>query len=490
MVSLLYGLTRPQLKWGPAVRTAAWVLAVAGPLSLTLAALPLHWALFRTGFQFSALVLVVTIAVAGGMRPAVTALFLTAVGQALFFAPVFMHMRAGVLPGVVGLAGFAVAGLAVSKLTGKLAHLAAEEAAFQRVAVLVAHAVPEQELFAAAVEEAGRLVRADYVCLGRYESGELVGVASWHRTPCLLPARGRWRPSRGVARVASEAGRWARMEAIASTCGPLAEDARDSGIRSAAVLPIKVRERAWGLLLAGTTMRSAPKACPRRCIDSFADLLGAAASNVESLNELTASRARVLAAGDEARRQIERDLHDGAQQRLVSLTLAVRSAQDEVAPASGHLGSKLASVADGLTGVLDDLRELAHGIHPTTLSESGLVPALKTLARRSAIPVELSVELVGRLPEPVEIAAYYVTCEALANAAKHSRASVVHVSAELAGHLLHLHVADDGVGGADSGLGSGLMGLKDRVEAIGGSIVITSPAGVGTALDADLPLAA
>jgi signal transduction histidine kinase len=237
-------------------------------------------------------------------------------------------------------------------------------------------------------------------------------------------------------------------------------------------------------------MRSAPKACPRRCIDSFADLLGAAASNVESLAELTASRARVLAAGDEARRQIERDLHDGAQQRLVSLALDVRAAQGEVAPASGQLRSKLASVADGLTGVLDDLRELASGIHPTILSDGGLVPALKTLARRSAIPVELSIEAVGRLPEPVEIAAYYVTCEALANAAKHSSASVVQVGAELAGHILHLHVADDGVGGADSDLGSGLMGLKDRVEAIGGSIVITSPAGVGTALDADLPLAA
>jgi signal transduction histidine kinase len=490
VVSLLYGLTRPQLKWGPAVRIAAWVLAVAGPVSLTLAALPLHSAFFRSGFQFSALVLVVTIAVAGGMRPAIAALFLTVVGQALFFAPAFMHMRVGVLSSVVGLAGFAAAGLAVSKLTGKLAHLAAEEAAFQRVAELVAHAVPEQELFSAAVEEAGRLVRADYVCLGRYESGKLVGVASWRRAPCFLPARGRWRLFRGVARVASEAGRWARMEDVASKCGPLAQDARDHGILSAAVLPIRVREHAWGLLLAGTTTRSAPQACPRRCIDSFADLLGAAASNVESLAELTASRARVLAAADEARRQIERDLHDGAQQRLVSLTLAVRAAQDEVAPASGHLSNKLASVADGLTSVLDDLRELARGIHPTILSEGGLVPALKTLARRSAIPVELSVETIDRLPEPVEIAAYYVTCEALANAAKHSNASVVHVSAEIAGDILRLHVTDDGDGGADPSLGSGLTGLRDRVEAIGGIIAIASPAGAGTTLDADLPLAA
>jgi signal transduction histidine kinase len=219
-------------------------------------------------------------------------------------------------------------------------------------------------------------------------------------------------------------------------------------------------------------------------------LLGAAVSNVESLAELTASRARVLAAADEARRQIERDLHDGAQQRLVSLTLALRAAQQAVAPASGHLGNKLASVADGLTSVLDDLRELARGIHPTILREGGLVPALKTLARRSTIPVELNVGAIGRLPEPVEVAAYYVTCEALANAAKHSNASVVQVGAEIAGDVLRLHVTDDGDGGADPSLGSGLMGLKDRVEAIGGNIAIMSPAGGGTTLDADLPFAA
>jgi signal transduction histidine kinase len=213
-------------------------------------------------------------------------------------------------------------------------------------------------------------------------------------------------------------------------------------------------------------------------------------SNAESLAELTASRARVLAATDEARRQIERDLHDGAQQRLVSLTLAVRAAKEAVPPNSGHLGAKLASVADGLVSVVDDLRELARGIHPAILSEGGLVPALKTLARRSIVPVELDVQAVARLPEPVEVAAYYVISEALANAAKHSNASVVQISAEVAGNVLHLQVHDDGDGGADPSLGSGLVGLKDRVEALGGTIAISSPAGAGTSLDAGLPLAA
>lgn len=147
-------------------------------------------------------------------------------------------------------------------------------------------------------------------------------------------------------------------------------------------------------------------------------------------------------------------------------------------------------MAQGLNSVLDDLRELARGIHPTILSAGGLVPALKTLARRSIVPVELDLQQVVRLPEQVEVAAYYVISEALANAAKHSGASVVQISADIAGKVLHLHVVDDGKGGADPALGSGLVGLRDRVEALGGTIAVHSPSGAGTNLDAELPLAA
>jgi signal transduction histidine kinase len=485
------GLTSaPLRRQPPALRAAVWVLAVAGPALLTLAALPLHSALFRGGFQFAALLLVVTLAVAGGMRPALTALLLAILGQALFFAPVFMNMSAGLLPGVIGLGGLAIAGVAVSKLTGKLAHLGAEQAAFRRVAILVARMVPEQELFAAAAEEAGRLTGADYVCLGRHETGDIVRVAGWARTPGDVRISDRLPLFRSVTRAVSRADHWARLDDVAAVCAPLADGARVHGVRSAAVLPIMVGGRMWGMLLTGSTKRLAPPACPRRCADSFADLLGAAVSNAESLAELTASRARVLAATDEARRQIERDLHDGAQQRLVSLTLGVRAAQEAVPPTSNHLGEKLASVADGLVSVLDDLRELARGIHPAILSEGGLVPALKALARHSIVPVELDLQAVARLPEPVEVAAYYVICEALANAAKHSNASVVRIGAKMAGNVLHIHVADNGDGGADPTLGSGLIGLKDRVEALGGTIAISSPAGAGTCLDADLPLAA
>jgi signal transduction histidine kinase len=213
-----------------------------------------------------------------------------------------------------------------------------------------------------------------------------------------------------------------------------------------------------------------------------------AASLQQSRDELAASRARVVAAGDQARRRIERDLHDGTQQRLVSLVLDLRAAEAAAPPELAELKGQLARVADGLTGALDELRELSRGIHPAILSEGGLPPALKALARRSALPVELEVDVPARLPEPVEVAAYYVVSEALANAAKHANASVARVQARARDGHLHLSVSDDGVGGAAPGLGSGLVGLADRVEALNGAITIDSPAGRGTSLQVDLPV--
>jgi signal transduction histidine kinase len=213
-----------------------------------------------------------------------------------------------------------------------------------------------------------------------------------------------------------------------------------------------------------------------------------AGSLEQSREELAASRARIVAAGDQARRRIERDLHDGTQQRLVSLVLDLRSAEAAVPPERPELRAQLARVTDGLTGALEELRELSRGIHPAILSEGGLAPALKALARRSAVPVELEVDVQARLPEPVEVAAYYVVSEALANAAKHAHASVAQVEARARDGLLHLSVRDDGVGGAAPGGGSGLVGLADRVEALGGTIEVHSPAGQGTSLQIDLPI--
>jgi signal transduction histidine kinase len=212
-----------------------------------------------------------------------------------------------------------------------------------------------------------------------------------------------------------------------------------------------------------------------------------AASLEHSRAELAASRARIVAAADQMRRRIERDLHDGVQQRLVSLGLEVRGVQASVPPELAGLRGELDQLVESLGGAVDELRELSRGIHPAILSEGGLGPALRVLARRSAVPVEVEAPLLARLPEPVEVAAYYVVSEALTNAAKHARASVVQVEARTADGRLRLRVRDDGVGGAEVGSGSGLIGLADRVQALGGTITITSPEGRGTTLEVELP---
>lgn len=207
--------------------------------------------------------------------------------------------------------------------------------------------------------------------------------------------------------------------------------------------------------------------------------------------ELQASRSRVVATADETRRRIERDLHDGAQQRLILLAFELRGIQDSVPPEHPELAAELARVAEGLTAVLADLREFARGIHPGILAQGGLAPALKTLARRSPVPVDLDMATPPgtRLPERVEVAAYYVVAEALANAAKHAGASKVTVRVRLDDGTLRLSIRDDGKGGAHPADGSGLIGLNDRVEAIGGSLAVDSPAGAGTTLLVELPLA-
>jgi signal transduction histidine kinase/PAS domain-containing protein len=204
--------------------------------------------------------------------------------------------------------------------------------------------------------------------------------------------------------------------------------------------------------------------------------------------ELAASRARIVTAADQTRRRIERDLHDGVQQRLVSLALAQRQAAVTVPPEHRELQTELSRVADGLAGALEELQEISRGIHPAILAHGGLAAALKTLARRSAVPVELEIHIEARLPEPVEVAAYYIVSEALTNTAKHAHASAVHVAAEARDGVLRLSIRDDGRGGADPARGSGLIGLTDRVDALGGSIEVASPVGAGTTLLIRLPI--
>ena len=223
-------------------------------------------------------------------------------------------------------------------------------------------------------------------------------------------------------------------------------------------------------------------------LTGFAELVATAISDALIRAELDNSRARIVAAADENRRRIERDLHDGAQQRLATLAVQLRAAAGNLTAGPEELRDVLAEAANAVTAALNEVREIAHGIHPAVLSEGGLAPALRALARRSAVPVKLTVSTSGRLAERIEVTAYYVVSELLTNAVKHARASMVRVTAERPDKTLCLSVRDNGVGGADPARGSGLIGLRDRVEAIGGTIVIQSPAGAGTTVLVSLPL--
>jgi signal transduction histidine kinase len=202
--------------------------------------------------------------------------------------------------------------------------------------------------------------------------------------------------------------------------------------------------------------------------------------------DLAASRRRIVAAGDETRRRIERNLHDGVQQRLVTVSLRLGGVRDRVPAGLPAIRDDLGRLADVLAETLDELRDLARGVHPAVLAEAGLGGALDGLARRSVLPVRLDVQVDGRLPAECEATAYYVVSEAFANAVKHARASAVEIRVEAAEGILTVQVSDDGVGGADS-RGSGLTGIRDRVEAVGGTLAVHSPPGSGTVLTARLP---
>jgi signal transduction histidine kinase len=241
--------------------------------------------------------------------------------------------------------------------------------------------------------------------------------------------------------------------------------------------------------VASTTDEQPPPETEARLAD-FTELVAIAIANADAQAELTASRARIVAAGDQARQRFERDLHDGTQQRLVSLVLELRTAHAVVPPGLAELSAQLDRAVTAATDLLDELREIARGIHPAILTQGGLTAALRALTRRCPVPVDLDMRVPQPLPAHVEASAYYIVAEALTNVAKHSRASAVTVAAvaDTAGGVLRIAVSDDGVGGAHVGAGTGLVGVKDRVEAIGGRMLLDSPLGAGTNLRVELPL--
>jgi signal transduction histidine kinase len=375
----------------------------------------------------------------------------------------------------------------------ELRGFAEEQAALRRVATLVARAAPPDEVFAAVTAEVGRVVSADLTVLNRYDpDGTESVLGAWSSTGALpIPVGHRASiGGRNVTTLVFQTGRPARIDDYADTTGSIGDVARGVGIRASVGVPISVAGRLWGVMLVASR-ESLPPADTETRLTGFTELVATALANAEARVALTASRARIVAAADTTRRRIERDLHDGAQQRLVSLALQLRSAVRAAVPREAdELKAQLDSVAGELTGVLEELREIARGLHPAALAEGGLRAALKTLARRSAVPVRLDIRVDGRLPEPIELAAYYVVAEALTNTAKHACASVVDVQAETGGGLLHVRVRDDGRGGADVTGGSGLVGLTDRMEALGGRLSLSSPPGAGTTVDIELPITA
>jgi signal transduction histidine kinase len=369
-----------------------------------------------------------------------------------------------------------------------VARLANEQAALRRVATLVARGVRPTELFSAVSIEVGRLVGSAAAVLKFEDDGQavdVVGVSSGFD----LSIGTRLELQDGMA--PAEVYRTLRSYRVDAMDWPSAPDpdaaaARRLGGFSTVASPIIVEGRLWGAMTVSSSDELLPLDAEER-LEKFTELIATAIANADSKAELAASRRRIVAASDEARRRIERDLHDGTQQRLVTLAIAAAVAEADLPPDS-PVRSELSRIATALGDAVTELQELSRGIHPAILTQGGLGAALRALARRSAIPVALEVDTGTRLPAALEVATYYVTSEALANATKHAQASRIDISLAPRDGTLQLSIRDDGIGGADPVHGSGLLGLADRVEALGGTIHVRSRPGEGTHISVELPL--
>jgi signal transduction histidine kinase len=384
------------------------------------------------------------------------------------------------------------AAIADAQAQADLHRMANEQAALRRVAVLVASSPDPAEVFPVVASEVGELLGADVTSMVRFEPDATATILArvGIRDVPLRPIGSRRPVEQSIpVEAVFRTGRPARVDDLDGLEGEMAEIVRREGLRSSVASPIHAGGRLWGAIVAWSRRGPFEAGAEQRMAD-FTELAATAIANAEFRAELVSSRARIVATFDRARRNLERDLHDGVQQRLVSLALTLRGAAKRVPSELPELDAALALAAEGLAGVLTELQEISRGIHPAILSQGGLGPAVKTLARRSAVPVELGVLADVRLPEPVEVAAYYVVAEALANVAKHASATAAFVDVEVRDDALHLCVRDDGVGGADPARGSGLIGLNDRVAALGGIMRLDSPPGNGTRLVVTLPIEA
>jgi PAS domain S-box-containing protein len=368
-----------------------------------------------------------------------------------------------------------------------LARLAEEQAALRRVATLVASGTRPEEVFAAVANEVGRLLSVDLANVCRYEpDGTITFVAS---AGDLVSVGSRWpfRGSRNLAELVLETGLPARLDDYANATGALAEGIRDKGIRSAVATPIVVEGRLWGMMAAGSRREQPVPPDTEARLASFTELVATAIANAEARTELAASRARIAAAADEERRRLVRDLHDGAQQRLVHTVITLKLAHRAMQNSDEDAAALVTEALDHAERATNELRELAHGILPAVLTQGGLRSGVDALTSRMPVPVETAVS-VGRLPAAVEATAYFVVAEALTNVAKHARAAHAAVTARIGDGALEVEVRDDGVGGARPD-GTGLLGLRDRLAVLDGQLRVESPAGGGTLVAADIPLA-
>jgi signal transduction histidine kinase len=371
----------------------------------------------------------------------------------------------------------------------KLHTLADEQAALRRVATLVAQEASTAEVFEAVTREVGLQCGADLARMERFESERMVtAIAAWSRggEPELAVGRRFALVGSSIAGQVLDTGRPARVDTFVGASGPIAREAQELGIRSSVGCPIVVGARTWGVIAASRTHRAPFPPNTESRIADFTALVATAIANAEARADVLASRTRLLTAGDDARRRVVRDLHDGAQQRLVhtiiTLKLAQRAYERDHEAAAGLVGEALGEAQQANA----ELRELAHGILPSVLARGGLAAGVDALVSRLRVPVEVAVP-AERLPREIEASAYFVVAEALTNVAKHSGAQSADVRAWVGDRVLHVDVRDDGIGGARPE-GSGLVGLRDRVTALGGRLRIESPPGDGTRIAATLPL--
>jgi PAS domain S-box-containing protein len=380
--------------------------------------------------------------------------------------------------------------IANAQARAELRQLLEEQAALRTVATLVAEGAESRGVFDAVCKETGRLFGATSVNLARFTSdGFNLTMAGWSLRDTHVPTATRL-PLEGetINTIVRRTRAPARVDSYDGVEGELAELIRRRGIRSEVGAPVIVEGETWGALIAGwDSSEPSPEGTERR-LASFAELIATAVSNASNRSELIASRARIVAAADQERRRIERNLHDGVQQQLVALQLELKTVEAGIPADFEPTQRDLERLQGALETVLDDVREISQGVHPATLSQWGLGPALRTLTRRSPIPVELEIDVPDRLPDSVEIAAYYFVSEALANVTKHAQASYASVEVRVSSGCLNANVRDDGIGGADTGSGSGLTGLVDRVEALGGRLSLTSAPRQGTTVTVALPL--